>query len=173
MDLIAALICAVGFAAVLLISEQLQRRFFVPYLATHPTEPRQPPMVRMGLGLDDMTVGPWDFVPAWRVLNGPVPAELEGRRRVARWAFLLMPAMAVLGPVLFGVFRSPAIGIGCFAGWMIGVAFRGWGSALSVSRETTEAGLDRTTRLVLGFTMVMPMLAMILAMLLASGYRAR
>jgi hypothetical protein len=173
MDLIAAFLTAVGCAAVLMISEQLQRRFFIPYLATHPKEPRQPPLVRMGLGLDDMTIGPWDFVPAWRVLNGPVPVELEGRQRSARRAFLLVPAMAILGPVLFGLSGSPAIGSGWFAGWVIGLAFRGWGSALSVSRETTAEGLDRTTRLVLGFTMLLPMLAMIFAMVLASGYRAR
>ena len=173
MDVIAVVGSALVSASALLTCEHLQRRFFVPYLRTHPKEPRQTPLLRIGLGLDEDTYGPWDIIPAWRVLNRPVPTELLARQRTARVALALMPVLVIAGPLLLGFTRSPFVPIGWFGGLIVATVVTGWGSAISVSRHTYDEGLDRTSRIVLQLTLSLPVLVIVLVMLLVTGYRAR
>lgn len=155
MDYTPALAAAVVSATVLSILELAQRRYFKAYLDEHPREPAERPWLSWGEGLDSMTFGPWDYLPAWRVLRRPVTPQLLARQRAALLAFMLVPAFLILAFALIGT-RDRLLAFGLALGLATELTLFGWPSAFWISRESVDAGLGRWTGLTLRLALAVP-----------------
>jgi hypothetical protein len=101
-------------------------RYFRKFVAARGPVARARPWFRFGMGLDDLAVGTWDAIPAWRVVTQDTgDPELERDRRRARSAAVLflsqLPGSFVEGAVLVAVLRSDPVvmAIVAFASWVL------------------------------------------------------
>jgi hypothetical protein len=121
-----------------------QRSYFGAIIATRERPARQTSPVKLGLGLDEMSVATWDFLPAMRALRAKESdPDLDRRRRsasVATMAYLgQLPASLVEVAAAALVLRvmpiAPALVAFLAWGLMQSVAFR---YALAFSRPDVE-----------------------------------
>jgi hypothetical protein len=140
-------------AAVARVSGDRIERFFTALVGTNGRLARQHPILRMGLGLDDMSYSSWDVLPGLAALGRPLDdPELDARRRTARtWAiafgiqFFVGIALAIAVSAMLGV--SPMIPtLAAFLGWGFSqyVVFR---HALWASRPEIRDVQELQTRL--------------------------
>ena len=148
MDALLALLATVpAIAATFLVARwcaRRQRAYFAAVVSTRGNASRQPSPVKFGLGLDEVSVGTWDFFPALRALWAKEPdPDLDGLRRSARaatvsylvqWPASLIEALAVA--LLLRVMPLVPV-VAAFLAWALlqSVAFR---YALAYSRPEIE-----------------------------------
>lgn len=98
--------------------------FFTALGGTNGRLARQHPILRMGLGLDDMSYSSWDILPGLAALGKPLDKpELDASRRTARrWAIAF--AIQFFAGIAFAICISRIVGVNPMIPAM--TAFLGW-----------------------------------------------
>jgi hypothetical protein len=115
-------------------------RYFAKFTAARGPVGRNAPRFTFGLGVDDIMVGAWDLIPAWRIVAKPTgDPELERHRRRARLASLIFIAQLPAG---FAEAVALSAFLRCDVGFPAVVAFASWGVA-SLPAQSRAVWLSR------------------------------